>query len=188
MQIPLQITIQDLPHSESMEMDIRKKVEKLQLYNDHIMSCRIVINLVQKHKHQGKEYLAKIDLKVPGAELVANKHRRENAYVAIRDAFNALQRQLKSRSRKQRGEVKTHEAILSGKVVRLFEDYGFIESTDGKEYYFHRDNVINNNFENMTAETEVFFLEAAIAGDSLQANHIIVRHPQRFNDLSLRSR
>lgn len=178
MQIPLQITIRDLPHSETMEMDIRTKVDKLHLYNDRIMSCRIVIDTVQKHKHQGKEYLARIDLKVPGAELVVNKHRHENAYLAIRDAFNALQRQLKSRNHIQRGEVKTHDTTLYGKVVRVFEDYGFIESTDGNEYYFHRDHVINNNFENITTGTKVCFLEAVIAGDSLQANHVIVRRSQ----------
>lgn len=168
-----------MPYSEAIENDIRKKVEKLHLYNDHIMSCRIVINMVQKHKHQGKEYLSRIDLKIPGAELVVNKHRHEDVYVAIRNAFNALQRQLKSQNRIRHGIVKTHEAKLLGKIVRLFDDYGFIQSSEGNEYYFHRDHLVNNNFENLTTETEVSFLEAPIAGDTLQANHVIVKNSQK---------
>lgn len=173
MQIPLQITVRNLPHSEAIELDIRKKVEKLHLYNDRIMSCRVVIDAVQKHKHQGKEYLTRIDLTVPGAELVVNKHRHEDVYVAIRNAFNALQRQLESFSHKQRGDVKVHETVLHGTVVRLFEDYGFIEGTNGIEYYFHDNHLTNNHFEQLAIGAEVNFIEA-VAGDSLQANHVMV--------------
>lgn len=180
MQIPLQITIRDLPHSEAIEMNIHKKVQKLHLYNDRIMSCRVVIDIIQKHKHQGKQYLVRIDLKVPGAELVVNKHRHEDVYVAIRDAFNALVHQLKSLGHKQRGDIKTHETKLYGKVIRLFEDYGFIQSMDGNEYYFHTNHVINNNFEHIAVGTEVNFMEAVVAGETLQANHITVRNSQEL--------
>jgi len=49
-------------------------------------------------------------LTVPGAELVANHTQHEDVYVAIRDAFDAMSRQLEDYARKQRGEVKTHAA------------------------------------------------------------------------------
>jgi ribosome-associated translation inhibitor RaiA len=50
----------------------------------------------------------RIDLSVPGAELVANHARDEDVYVALRDAFAAITRQLEEYARRQRGEVKTH--------------------------------------------------------------------------------
>lgn len=176
MQIPLQITMRNLPHSDAMESDIRKKAEKLHIYHDRIMSCRVVIEAVQNRKHQGKEYLARIDLKVPGKEFAVNKHRHVDAYVAIRNAFNALQRQLESFSHKQRGDVKAHEEVQHGKIVRLFEDYGFIEDINGTEYYFHDTHLANNNFQELIVGAEVHFIED-IAGDTLQAHHVIVRNP-----------
>jgi ribosomal subunit interface protein len=110
MQIPLQVTFRDMEHSDAVETRIREKAEKLQRYYDKIMGCRVVIEMPQRHKHQGKLHSVRIDLTVPGAELVANHTQHEDVYVAIRDAFDAMSRQLEDFARKQRGEVKTHAA------------------------------------------------------------------------------
>lgn len=108
MQIPLQVTFRDMEHSDAVEVRIREKAEKLQRYYDRIMGCRVVVEMPQRHKHQGKLHSVRIDLTVPGAELVANHTQHEDVYVAIRDAFDAMSRQLEDFARKQRGEVKTH--------------------------------------------------------------------------------
>ena len=108
MQIPLQVTFRDMEHSDAVETRIREKAEKLQRYYDRIMGCRVVVEMPQRHKHQGKLHSVRIDLTVPGAELVANHTQHEDVYVAIRDAFDAMSRQLEDFARKQRGEVKTH--------------------------------------------------------------------------------
>lgn len=108
MQIPLQVTFRDMEHSDAVETRIREKAEKLQRYYDRIMGCRVVVEMPQRHKHQGKLHSVRIDLTVPGAELVANHTQHEDVYVAIRDAFDAMSRQLEDYARKQRGEVKTH--------------------------------------------------------------------------------
>jgi len=110
MQIPLQVTFRDMEHSDAVETRIREKAEKLQRYYDRIMGCRVVVEMPQRHKHQGKLHSVRIDLTVPGAELVANHTQHEDVYVAIRDAFDAMSRQLEDYARKQRGEVKTHAA------------------------------------------------------------------------------
>ncbi|KPK68141.1 MAG: RNA polymerase subunit sigma-54 [Acidithiobacillales bacterium SM23_46] len=110
MQIPLQVTFRDIEHSDAVETRIREKAEKLQRYYDRIMGCRVVVEMPQRHKHQGKLHSVRIDLTVPGAELVANHTQHEDVYVAIRDAFDAMSRQLEDFARKQRGEVKTHTA------------------------------------------------------------------------------
>jgi ribosomal subunit interface protein len=109
MNIPLQITFRDMPPSPAVEDRIREKADKLGRFHDRIMGCRVVIEMVQRHKHQGKLHSVCIDLTVPGAELVANHAQHEDIYVAVRDAFQAITRQLEDHARRLRGDVKTHQ-------------------------------------------------------------------------------
>jgi cold shock CspA family protein len=108
----------------------------------------------------------RIDLTVPGTELVVSResglnHAHEDAYVAIRDAFKAARRKLDNYTRRQRQEVKTHEAPPHGHVAQLFpeEGYGKIETPDGREIYFHKNSVLNGGFAKLVAGSEVRFVE-----------------------------
>jgi ribosomal subunit interface protein len=111
MQIPLQVTLQDFPHSDAIEGRIQRKAAKLSRFYDRIMGCRVVVESPQRHRHKGKLYSVHIDLTVPGGELVANRAQHEDIYVAIRDAFDAITRQLEDYARRQRGEVKNHPTL-----------------------------------------------------------------------------
>jgi ribosomal subunit interface protein len=108
MQTPLQITIRDMEHSDALETHIRDKVGKLEEFSSHITSCRVVVEIPHKHQHQGKQFNVRIDIGVPGSEIVVNRDHAEDAYVALRDAFDAAKRQLEDYARKIRGDVKTH--------------------------------------------------------------------------------
>jgi ribosomal subunit interface protein len=108
MHVPLQVTLKDMPQSGAVESRIREKAGKLARFYDRIIGCRVVVETPQRHQHQGKLYSVRIDLTVPGAELVANRAQDEDVYVAIRDAFVAITRQLEDFARRQRGEVKSH--------------------------------------------------------------------------------
>ncbi len=108
MTIPLQITFRDMPLSDAVEQRIREKAVKLERFNDRILGCHVVVEMPQRHKHQGKLHSVRIDLTVPGRELAVNRVEDEDVYVAIRDAFNAALRQLESFVERQRGDVKTH--------------------------------------------------------------------------------
>ncbi len=109
MQIPLQITIRDIDHSEALETHIRDKVKKLDEFFNHIMSCRVVVEVPHKHHHQGKQFNVRIDISVPGGEIVVNRDHAEDVYVALRDAFDAAKRKIEDHARKIRGDTKTHE-------------------------------------------------------------------------------
>src|SRR5665811_856828 len=109
MQIPLQITIRDIDHSEALETHIRDKVKKLDEFFNHIMSCRVVVEVPHKHHHQGKQFNVRIDIGVPGGEIVVNRDHAEDVYVALRDAFDVAKRQLEEYARKIRGDIKTHQ-------------------------------------------------------------------------------
>ena len=93
---PVQITIRDMPPSPVLETTIRKKAEKLSQYYDRTCSCRVVIELPQKHKHQGKLYNVRVEVFVPGKELVSTRKCDQDIYIALRDAFKAIFRQLKN--------------------------------------------------------------------------------------------
>ena len=121
MQIPLQITIRDIEHSAALETHIRDKAAKLDEFFKHIMSCRVVVEQPHKHHQQGKQFNVRIDIGVPGSEIVVNRDHAEDVYVALRDAFDAAKRQVEEYARKIRGDVKKHEPKRS---ARSEEDTG----------------------------------------------------------------
>lgn len=173
MQIPLQVIFRNLTHSDAIEAEVRKRVAKLEQFYEHIMGCRVTVETVGKHQHQGKLYNVHVDLTVPGGEVVVTRdHSHEDVYVAIRDALDSAKRKLEDHIRRQRGQVKAHEQPAHGRVVRLFEEgYGFIETSDGRELYFDRSNVVDPSFEQLQVGTEVQFLEE-MGSEGLQAKRV----------------
>ncbi len=103
MQIPLQITTRGVHTSEAVDAAVRKHVAKLEHFSDQIVSCRVTVEVPASHKHQGALHAVHVDLKVPGDEIISSRgHENEDVYVAIRDAFSAVQRRLEDHMRRQR--------------------------------------------------------------------------------------
>lgn len=174
MQRELQIVFRNMPQSDAVETHIKEKVEKLESFYSHIIGTRATVEIAGKHKHQGNLFNVRLDITVPGNELVVNRDMHEDLYVALREAFDAAKRQLEDYGRRQRGDVKTHEGALHGHVARLFEDgFGFIETADGQEYYFNRENVTHPSFDKLEVGTPVQFIEEA-AAEGLQAKRVTV--------------
>lgn len=170
MQIPLQITFRDMEHSDFIESKVRERASRLDRFFDHIMSCRVTIEAPHKRKHKGNIYQVKIDMTVPGDEIVVSKgsgnnHAHEDAYVVIRDAFDAATRRLEDYVRRLRGDTKTHEVRPHGRIAELFPemDYGVIKTPDDREIYFHRNSIIDESFNDLEVGTPVHFHE--VQGD-----------------------
>ena len=113
MQIPLQITFRHMGPSQAVEEKIREHVAYLERHFDRITGCRVVIDSPPAHRNKGGPFSVHIDITVPGKEIVVSSEREQrpehtDAYVAIRDAFDAMQRQLDAHARRVRGEVKNH--------------------------------------------------------------------------------
>jgi ribosomal subunit interface protein len=166
MELPLQITFRDMEPSPAVETRIRERAEKLDRYFGHIIGCRVIVEAPHRHHHQGKLFHVRIDLTVPGGELLVShdsplNHAHEDVYVAVRDAFNAAERRLAALARRRRGEVKQHSAPPTAHVVRLFPEdgYGFLETADGREVYFHQNSVVNGDFKALVVGVEVLFVE-----------------------------
>jgi ribosomal subunit interface protein len=175
MQVPIQITFRDIARSDALESHIREKAEKLGEFHPRIVSCRVTVEEQRKHHHQGRHFSVRLDVRVPGKEIVANRDHHEDVYVALRDAFDAAKRQLEDAVREMRGDVKAHAVAQHGKIARLVADegYGFIETADGTQLYFSRENVVQPAFEKLTPGTEVQFI-AEMAAEGPQAKRISV--------------
>jgi ribosomal subunit interface protein len=110
LQVPLQITFRNMPRSDALDAHIRQKAAKLETFHPRITSCRVTVEELAKRQHQGRQFRIHIDVRVPGhQELVVNRDHDEDPYVAVRDAFEAIARQVEDAAREQRGDVKVHE-------------------------------------------------------------------------------
>lgn len=165
MQTPVQIAFHGLDCSEATREFIEEKVAWLERFHDRITACRVVVETPHRHRRQGKQYLVRIDLTVPGGEVVVNRDPAQrdqtDLNAAISHAFTAARRQLEEHTRRQRHEVKIHESIPQAKVCKLFpeEGYGFLLTLDAREVYFHQNAVLNGDFRHLQIGSEVTFVE-----------------------------
>ena len=166
METPLEITFRNLDHSDAVEARVHEKFAKLEQVCDRMTSCRVTIEAVNRQHHKGNLFQVHIDVGVPGKQVAVGRngknHAHEDVYVALRDAFAAARRRLEDHSRRKAGKVKTHETPPHGKVARLFpyEGYGFIQTPDGREIYFHRNSVVEADFEKLEEGQEVRYVAA----------------------------
>ena len=109
MQIPVQVTFHGMPQSAALDTAIRQHAGKLDRFHPHVMSLRAVVEEVARRKQQGKEFNVRLDIKVSGGEIAINRDHDEDAFVAVRDAFDAARRKLEDHARRQRGDVKRKE-------------------------------------------------------------------------------
>jgi len=175
MQIPLEITFRDIPRSDAIESRIREKAGRLERFHDRIMSCRATVESPQQRKHQGKLYCVHLDIKIPGGgEIVANRAQDEDVFVAIRDAFNAAVRQLEEHNRIRRGDVKAHEVPHHARVSKMFpaQGYGFLETPDRREIYFHRNSVLDPGFDQLELGAEVLYVEDGAGNEGPRARMV----------------
>lgn len=166
MQRPLQVAFHNLPHSEALEARIAAQAAILESCYDRIQGCRVVLDQPHRHHKDGNAYQVRIDLTVPGGELVVKRDSSpdrgtDDLDALVLDAFEDLRRQLDDHVRRLRGHVKTHEPAPRARVQKLFPEqgYGFLETADGREIYFHRNSVTNGDFAHLAVGAEVAFVE-----------------------------
>lgn len=166
MQLEPRVVFDDIPASESARKAAFDHIRQLEEFSDRITGCTVVIALPHRHHTKGQLYSVRIDLVVPGGMIVINRehhdeHAHEDVLVALRDAFDAAKRRLEDHARRLRGMEKLHVGRSQGFVARLFplQGYGFIETPDGREVYFHRNAVLNDSFEQLDLGWQVEFTE-----------------------------
>ena len=182
MTLPIQITYRNIEASDRIEALVRKLAAKLDKFYRGIMSCRVVIEAPEGRRRYGGLHHVRIDLGLPGGELViknepslhgsipgnapktakqfevATPHKYVE--VAIRDAFRLARRQLEDYARRQHRDVKSHETRRA-EVIELHpaKGYGMLKSLDGRQIYFHRNSVLGSSFGRMKVGSTVAFAE-----------------------------
>lgn len=155
MESPVQITYRDVDPNPSMDAAIRKQVDRLDALYPKIISCRVAVETASQRHRTGNPFQIHIDLSVPGAELIVGRpqskgNQHHDFFIALRDAFRAARRELKTYSQKQRVDVKRHDAAPHALVTDIFrgEGYGFLRAMDGHSIYFHA-NAVAGGMDNL---------------------------------------
>ena len=133
MELPVQITYRNMEPSDAVTARLQEEATKLEEFFPRLTSCRVVVEAPHRHHQRGELIHIRIELGVPGKELVVSHEpaaraalcqdeqgvlkkqheihpEHKDAFVAIRDAFASARRQLQDYVQRLRGEVKTHQA------------------------------------------------------------------------------
>ena len=96
---PIQITYHGLEPSSALTELIHARAEQLERVSDRIHSMRVLVDAPHQHRHKGNHYRVRIELTLPGQDLVIGRDdderdSDEDPYQAVRHAFDALRRRL----------------------------------------------------------------------------------------------
>jgi ribosome-associated translation inhibitor RaiA len=94
MQQPLQVTFHNLPHSDALEADIRQRMDRLLEVYERAVGARVVVDSPHRAADRGKTYAVRIELALPGHEIVVEREPHGDVRRAVADAFDAARRQL----------------------------------------------------------------------------------------------
>ena len=86
--------------SDSVASAAREKAAKLELFCPEIMACHVVVEQPHRHHSQGRCFAVRLDLTLPRHELAVSRVEREDVYVALRDAFDDMKRQVEDTMRR----------------------------------------------------------------------------------------
>jgi cold shock CspA family protein len=200
---PLQITFKNMHSFPEVEEWIREEVFKLETFYNRITTCRVTVETPHRHHKKGLRYHVRIDIRLPGGELVVKreptlgarlrqlgeaevtKHSEADATskdlrFAIQHAFKAAARRVEDFARRQSGRVKAHASPLEGVVTRLDPEkgFGFLVTPEGREVYFHRNSVLNQGFGRLEMGTRVAFAEEP-GDEGPQASTVRIRARSR---------
>lgn len=98
---PVEIIVRGMPHSGALERFVGEQADKLDRLCRRILSCNMVVEALHRPKRQGAQFAVRLNITLPGTELVVNREHGTDVYVAVRDAFEAASVQLEDYLRRQ---------------------------------------------------------------------------------------
>ncbi len=166
MREPLEVTFRDVQKTPDLENLIRREADKLDRVYPNLIRCRVAVEKPHEHQRTGNPYRVRLEMSAPGSPQLAitrepgDEDMHTPLEVVLKNAFSAARKRLKKLSEKQRGEVKMHpQQQMIAYVEELFpdRDYGFLRTIDGDQIYFHRNSVLEGNFDRLEIGTGVNF-------------------------------
>jgi cold shock CspA family protein len=167
METPVQIDFRGMQPTQHVLDAIAQRISDLESRFGRVTAGRVVLKSPSAHHRGGGLYEVNIHLALPDGREVNIGHaasadeRHANIDFALNNAFKRARRRLEGQVRRMQGYVKKHEERPIGivKMVDAEKGYGFLESADGREIYFHQNSVLDGNFRRLTPGTRVLFSE-----------------------------
>jgi len=195
-----QVTFRNMTAIADVRETIESRIQKLETFCKPILSCRVMIEAPANHHRKGDPFHVRIDATLTDGRIVV-KHaeslypgkrvdsersgkgrettsERKCLMLAVRGAFDAAKRKLLDHARLRRADVKTHEPNLTATITRIFteEGYGYLETSDGREIYFHANSVLGSPFKKLKTGVRAQFVEEpGIKGPQASTVRIIKR-------------
>lgn len=175
MQIPLEIAFHNIAKSDWAEAAIRDHVARLERIYDRLVTCRVRVD--QRNNNTAKTIppVVRIEIGIPGRKDIVVAHepghlqqkfQAPDLHNAINEAFRIAERRLseyKDQLKHPTAE-RRHEAVQEfvGQIaeIGLDEDFGYLLTKEGGLLYFHRNSMLNGDFDTLKRGDEVTYVEA----------------------------
>ncbi len=167
METPAKIDFQGATLNAHVQQSVMAHISALEKRFGRITACRIAVSGPSAHHRNGGQYEVAVHLALPDGREVNIDHtakvdeRFADPSFAVNDAFKRARRRLQDQVRRMRRQVKAHEAqpLATVASVDRAAGFGFLETADGREIYFHRNSVLEGGFDKLDAGTRVAFAE-----------------------------
>jgi len=174
LQVPLEISFHNIESSDWAEQEIRERAAALESIYDRLVSCRVRVDRRATNSNDTIPPVVRIEMGIPGRkDLVVShepehlqlKFQRPDLHNAINEAFRIAERQLLDLKEQRQGRTKEphHDAEnqFLGQVAELApeRDFGFLLTKEGGLLYFHRNSVLNGDFDKLKLRDEVYYVE-----------------------------
>lgn len=167
---PLDIAFHNCQHSDAVEEEIRRHVDKLEKRFPFLTGCRVSVEALHNQHRTGNVWDVHVVLSVPGRDLAVSRapHRAKERYAhpdihtSLRDAFQAAERQLETyKDRPKQDWTPPSGSAVTGQVTQMLPDadHGFILNNLGTQLYFHRDSVTKGEFGTLKVGDKVHYVE-----------------------------
>ena len=109
MENPVRITFRHLEPVDSLRQHIEQECTKLEEFFTPIIDCHVVIDLPNRSAQGGQPYRVRVEVQVPGDRIVGGvdpsplDKSRQDAFMAVSEAFDNAQRELQDYARRIRG-------------------------------------------------------------------------------------
>lgn len=130
-----QVVFRGVDHSQAVEEAVQKRADKLERFSDQIQSLRVTVESPHNNHHKGRVYHVGVEAFIPNHEIVVNhdqhdNHAHEDIYVAIRDTFDAVERQIKAIRAKERKQTRITTKLQEEAEIISVEGYNEQEAAN----------------------------------------------------------
>ena len=176
MQIQPEIAFHNLSKPDWAEDAILDHIARLEEIYDRLTTCRVRVDQRSNNSNNTVPPVVRIEMSVPGYRDIVVAHEPDHLqrkfqapdlHNAINEAFRIAERRLAQYKDQLRdhtaaaAHVDAHEYL--GQVAELTpeKDFGFLLTASGGLLYFHRNSLLNGDFDRLKVGTQAHYVEEA---------------------------